>query len=244
MSATEKKRVRVLLVDDSEVVRMGLRSLLGGQPAIEIAGEAGNVAAAVETCGRLRPDVITIEVEQLGHAFEDVLGALTEACPAAAIVALSSDADVEHAVLAARAGVPAWVPKDSTADELAAVLRGVCQGQAWYPPRFLGPVLRGLLADVRRARDHSGPLDGLSKADAAYDEWIKEVAPSTDLRRWFGHDPARFEEFAERYRAELEGSDALARLRAVRDEHPVVTLLYGARDTEHNQAVVLRGLLG
>lgn len=85
---------------------------------------------------------------------------------------------------------------------------------------------------------------GLSKADAAYDEWIKEVAPSTDLRRWFGHDPARFEEFAERYRAELEGSDALARLRAVRDEHPVVTLLYGARDTEHNQAVVLRGLLG
>ncbi|MDI6910662.1 DUF488 domain-containing protein [Nocardioides sp.] len=85
---------------------------------------------------------------------------------------------------------------------------------------------------------------GLSKADAAYDEWLKDVGPSTDLRRWFGHDPERFTEFAERYRAELDGSDALARLRAIRDEHRVVTLLFGARDTEHNQAVVLRDLLG
>lgn len=85
---------------------------------------------------------------------------------------------------------------------------------------------------------------GLSKADAAVDEWLKEVGPSSDLRRWFGHDPARFEEFAERYRAELDGSDAFARLRAVRAEHRAVTLVYSARDTEHNQAVVLRDLLG
>ncbi|ABL84141.1 protein of unknown function DUF488 [Nocardioides sp. JS614] len=85
---------------------------------------------------------------------------------------------------------------------------------------------------------------GLTKADAAVDEWLKDVGPSTELRRWFGHDPARFGEFARRYRAELDGSDAFARLRAVRDEHRVVTLVYSARDTEHNQAVVLRDLLG
>ncbi len=108
---------------------------------------------------------------------------------------------------------------------------------------------------IKRVYDDPAPADGhrvlvdrvwprgLSKSDAAYDEWIQDVAPSTDLRRWFGHDPERFAEFAERYRAELEGSDALARLRTVLDEHRVVTLLYGARDTEHNQAVVLRDLL-
>lgn len=84
---------------------------------------------------------------------------------------------------------------------------------------------------------------GLNKDEAAFDEWAKDVAPSTELRRWFGHDPARFDEFAERYRAELKGSDALAGLRARCREHPVVTLLYGAKDTEHNQAVVLRELL-
>lgn len=85
---------------------------------------------------------------------------------------------------------------------------------------------------------------GLTKVEAGVDEWLKEVGPSTGLRRWFGHDPERFDEFATRYRAELEDSEALATLRARCREHQLVTLLFGARDTEHNQAVVLRDLLG
>lgn len=84
---------------------------------------------------------------------------------------------------------------------------------------------------------------GLRKADARVDEWLKDVAPSTDLRRWFGHDPDRFAEFGRRYRAELRGSTALAELRARCAEHAVVTLVYGARDAAHNQAVVLRDVL-
>lgn len=84
---------------------------------------------------------------------------------------------------------------------------------------------------------------GISKDAAAFDEWLKAVGPSDELRRWFGHDPSKFAEFADRYRAELEGSSALAHLRACLREHPVVTLLYGAKDTEHNQAVVLQALL-
>lgn len=84
---------------------------------------------------------------------------------------------------------------------------------------------------------------GVKKEDARVDEWLKDAGPSTDLRHWFGHDPERFPEFADRYRAELKGSDALAELRERCREHPVVTLVYGAKDTEHNQAVVLRDLL-
>lgn len=84
---------------------------------------------------------------------------------------------------------------------------------------------------------------GLSKDDAALDEWLRDAGPSTELRRWFGHDPSRFDEFADRYRAELKGSEALAELTARLRDHPVVTLVYSARDTEHNQAVVLRDLL-
>ncbi|HEU4513631.1 MAG TPA: DUF488 domain-containing protein [Nocardioidaceae bacterium] len=84
---------------------------------------------------------------------------------------------------------------------------------------------------------------GISKDEATLDEWIKDVGPSTELRSWFGHDPPKFGEFANRYRAELKGSDALAELRARRREHPVVTLLYSAKDSQHNQAVVLRDLL-
>lgn len=109
---------------------------------------------------------------------------------------------------------------------------------------------------IKRVYDEPTPADGyrilvdrlwprgLSKDDAALDEWMKAVAPSPDLRRWFGHDPERFERFADRYRRELDDSPALAQLRERCREHPVVTLVYGAKDEAHNQAVVLRDLLG
>ncbi len=84
---------------------------------------------------------------------------------------------------------------------------------------------------------------GLSKARAGVDLWLKDIAPSTELRRWFGHDPARWAEFKRRYRDELAGNEAaVAALREHAKAGPV-TLLYGARDTQHNDAVVLRNFL-
>ncbi|WP_430295362.1 DUF488 domain-containing protein [Sinomonas sp. B1-1] len=85
---------------------------------------------------------------------------------------------------------------------------------------------------------------GLSKEDAAVDLWLREVGPSTELRKWFNHDPERFEEFARRYRDELAGSEAYARLVEEARTHDDVELAYSAKDTEHNQAVVLLELLG
>ena len=84
---------------------------------------------------------------------------------------------------------------------------------------------------------------GLSKADAAVDRWMKELAPSTELRQWFGHDPDRWPEFRRRYTKELRqhGSE-LERIRELAAERSV-TLLFGARDEEHNDAVVLREVL-
>lgn len=84
---------------------------------------------------------------------------------------------------------------------------------------------------------------GLSKDAAAVDLWLKEVGPSTELRKWFGHDPERFEEFAAKYRAELEGSEPFAELERAVAEHGKVELVYSAHDTEHNQAVVLAHML-
>jgi uncharacterized protein YeaO (DUF488 family) len=84
---------------------------------------------------------------------------------------------------------------------------------------------------------------GLSKEKARIDHWLKEVAPSTALRQWFGHDPARWTEFRRRYRAELEQNLApLDALRSLVHGKPA-TLLYGARDKQHNQAVVLAEIL-
>jgi uncharacterized protein YeaO (DUF488 family) len=84
---------------------------------------------------------------------------------------------------------------------------------------------------------------GLRKADASIALWVKDLAPSTELRRWFGHDPARWPEFRRRYIAELRGhAPELEELRQ-RARQDVVTLVFGARDEAHNDAVVLRGVL-
>ena len=85
---------------------------------------------------------------------------------------------------------------------------------------------------------------GISKEKAKIDLWLKSIAPSNELRKWFGHDPERFAEFDRRYRAELAESGALDELRAVLREHPDATLLFAAHDEAHNNAVVLKELLG
>ena len=108
---------------------------------------------------------------------------------------------------------------------------------------------------LKRAYDPAGARDGyrvlverlwprgVRKTDLQLDAWLKDVAPSPELRRWFGHDPARWNEFAARYRRELgehPAAEALAEL-VRRASVRTVTLVYGARDETHNSAVVLRG---
>lgn len=84
---------------------------------------------------------------------------------------------------------------------------------------------------------------GLRKSDAAIDRWLKDLAPSTELRRWFGHEPERWREFQRRYKRELsERSGLLDEVRALARQRPV-TLLFAARDETHNEAVVLADLL-
>ncbi len=84
---------------------------------------------------------------------------------------------------------------------------------------------------------------GVAKEAARLDDWLKELAPSDDLRRWFGHDPARWEEFRARYRQELQGhGEQLDELRAAAKKG-TVTLLFAAKDAEHNNAVVLKEML-
>ena len=84
---------------------------------------------------------------------------------------------------------------------------------------------------------------GIKREDSRLDEWARELAPSSELRRWFGHDPARFEEFRRRYTAELAGQEEKLRELRRRARRGTLTLVYGARDTEHNDAVVLAEIL-
>lgn len=84
---------------------------------------------------------------------------------------------------------------------------------------------------------------GVKKTDAAIDEWMKEIAPSTELRKWFGHDPERWREFSRRYRNEIkQRRDEINRLRTLA-RHSRITLIFAAHDEAHNDAVVLKDVL-
>ncbi len=84
---------------------------------------------------------------------------------------------------------------------------------------------------------------GVSKDDADIDHWLKGLAPSTELRKWFGHDPEKWSEFCDRYLKELRSDEAaedLATLARILDEHQRITLVFASKDTEHNNAVALK----
>jgi uncharacterized protein YeaO (DUF488 family) len=84
---------------------------------------------------------------------------------------------------------------------------------------------------------------GLTKERAAVDLWLKEVAPSSDLRKWFGHDPARWDQFQKRYWKELKEKKEAVQLLKQKGKQGTVTLVYAARDEEHNGALALKRFL-
>lgn len=111
------------------------------------------------------------------------------------------------------------------------------------------------MVKIKRIYDPAAPADGkrilvdrmwprgIKKEEAVLDEWLKELAPSTELRKWFGHDPAKWRDFRSRYKSELKGSaDIIDRLRQ-ESQRETITLLYAAKDVEHNNAVVLREIV-
>lgn len=108
---------------------------------------------------------------------------------------------------------------------------------------------------AKRVYEEPGPGDGyrvlvdrvwprgLSKENVKADEWLKDVAPSNELRKWFGHDPDKWQEFKKRYRAELKVQEEAVQSLLDAAGKSVVTLLYSAKDEEHNQAVALKEYL-
>src|SRR4051812_39123398 len=109
---------------------------------------------------------------------------------------------------------------------------------------------------IKRIYDPYSPTDGyrvlvdrlwprgVVKSAAHVDVWLKEVAPTTALRKWFNHEASKWDEFVSRYRMELKGSAAIQELIAIKGRHKNMTLVYGAKNERYNQAVALKGMLG
>lgn len=86
---------------------------------------------------------------------------------------------------------------------------------------------------------------GISKEDSKIDLWLKDIAPSDSLRKWFNHDPEKWDEFQQKYKKELkDNSEILQTLIEIIENKKNITLLYAAKDTEHNNAIILKRILG
>jgi uncharacterized protein YeaO (DUF488 family) len=85
---------------------------------------------------------------------------------------------------------------------------------------------------------------GIKKSDLKFDEWMKEVAPSSDLRKWFGHDPDKWKDFKKEYKVELkQHKELIKNIKRLEKEYKTIVLLYAAKDVEHNHALILKEFL-
>lgn len=141
------KRLRILLVDDHEVVRLGLKTLLERHPDFEVVAEAGTAAEAVAKALHHKPDVVVMDIRLPGESGIDACRQITEKLPDAKVIMLTSYAEDEMLFAAIRAGAAGYVLKQIGGDELVRAIETVGRGEALIAPSLI----KRVLAEVRRA---------------------------------------------------------------------------------------------
>lgn len=142
MSSPVKSPIRLVLVDDSEVVRMGLRALLGAEPALQLAGEAGDVAGAVETCLRLKPDVVLLDIRLPDGTGFDACRQILKRLPDTRMVILTSVVDDTLVDEAIRAGAHGYLLKEIDRRGLLQAILDVASGKSILDPAVTSRVMQ------------------------------------------------------------------------------------------------------
>jgi two-component system response regulator NreC len=138
--------ITVMLVDDHELVRRGLRSFLGTRPDVEVVGEAENGPQALALALQLRPDVVIMDISMPGMDGMEVTRRLKENCPDCSVLALTVHEDKQYFIEMLSAGASGYVTKQAAADELGAAIQAVARGQVYLQPALA----RWLLEDYQR----------------------------------------------------------------------------------------------
>ncbi len=162
MTRTDKKRVRVVMVDDSEVVRMGLRALLGNEPAIELVGEAANVAAAADTCVRSRADVALLDIRLPDGTGFDACRQILSRLPDARVLMLTSVVDDSLVDEAIRSGAHGYLLKEINGRGLVQAILDVAAGKSILDPAVTARVMQLVKSGGSSAAAERAALAGLS----------------------------------------------------------------------------------
>jgi DNA-binding NarL/FixJ family response regulator len=170
--------LRILLVDDHEVVRMGLRLLLEGMREVEVIGEAGTAEEAITCCERTRPDVVIMDIRMPGNSGIDACRAIVGRWPEIQVIMLTSYANDELIADAIRAGAVGYVLKQVGTGELARALEAVRQGAASLDPA----VTRRVLSMLRRQGDQTpDPFRELTNREIAVLKLLAEGKNNTEI---------------------------------------------------------------
>ena len=153
MKTPVKNRVRLVLVDDSQVVRMGLRSLLGTEPRVDLVGEAGSVASAVETCARLKPDVVLLDIRLPDGTGFDACRQILAKLPDTRVLVLTSVADETLVDEAIRAGAHGYLLKEIDGRGLLQAVFDVAEGKSILDPAVTARVIQLVKGGSSASRD-------------------------------------------------------------------------------------------
>lgn len=184
MKSPVKNRVRLVLVDDSQVVRMGLRSLLGTEPRVEIVGEAGTVATAVETCTRLRPAVVLLDIRLPDGTGFDACRQILSRLPDTRVLVLTSVADETLVDEAIRAGAHGYLLKEIDGRGLLQAVFDVAEGKSILDPAVTARVIQLVKGGSSATRDTLAVLSPQERkvlALIAEGQTNKEVASELGL---------------------------------------------------------------
>ncbi len=175
--------MRLLLVDDHEVVRSGLRMLLESQEDIQIVGEAGTAAEALQAVERLEPEVILLDIGLPDMSGIQVMERIREIEPDIAVVALTIHEDKEYFFKMLDAGATGYVPKRAAPDELLTAIRAAAQGQVYLYPSLATLLVKDYLVQDVEARD-ARMLNGLTERELEVLTHVADGATNAEI----GHD--------------------------------------------------------
>lgn len=150
------KPISVLIVDDHEVVRVGLQTLLSRQDSISVVGEAATVTDAVIASCRLKPDVVLMDVRLSGGSGVDACRAIRDSCPATRVLFLTSDQDDEAVFAAVVGGASGYLLKHVNAEGLLRAIHAVAQGQSILDPAITQPLLTRMRLQKEQASEPKG----------------------------------------------------------------------------------------
>jgi two-component system response regulator NreC len=173
-------KIRLMLVDDHQVVRSGLRMLLGGESDVEIVGEAGTAAEALEAVQKLRPQVVLMDIGLPDMSGIDATRAIKRTHPEVAVVALTIHEDEEYFFKMLEAGAGGYVPKRAAPEELLTAIRTAAAGEVYLYPSLAKLLVRDYLAQARSS-EAGTTLDGLTDREQEVLRYLAEGSDNDEI---------------------------------------------------------------